>query len=159
MRLTWLTGMLIFSLALNAAVLVTVGYKHFNQPVESSRMPCAFGDGHLYQRLGLDDSQLKRIEPIAHAFHFRIAELKSSMDSKRDRLISLIHREDNPEKLRELRTQMASTQESIQTEVIAHIAEIKKVLNQQQQDQFFALMDQSMNCSGTTLTSPGGGKR
>ena len=146
MRLTWTTGLLIFSLALNAAVIGAVGYRHLNQPMDRSQLPCAVGDSHLYQRLGLNDAQLKEIEPLAHAFHTRMTDLRSEMQSKRDRLLYLLHREDNPDKLNELRTQLAAAQGSIQTEVIAHITQIKKVLNEKQQEQFFTLMDQSMNC-------------
>ena len=158
MRLTWTTGLLIFSLALNAAVIGAVGYNHFNQPAQGSHLPCAVGDSHLYQSLGLDNTQLKEIEPLAHAFHVRMADLRSAMQAKRDRLLYLLHREDSPDKLNELRTQLASTQESIQTEVIAHIAQIKKILNEKQQEQFFALMDQSMNC-GSTLYAPSAANR
>jgi len=152
MRLTWMTGLLIFSLALNAAVIGAVGYRHLNPPVDVSQLPCAVGDSHLYQRLGLNDGQLKEIEPLAHAFHTRMTDLRSEMQSKRDRLLYLLHREDNPDKLNSLRAQLAAAQEAIQTEVIAHITQIKTILTEKQQEQFFALMDQSMNCGAP---SPG----
>jgi hypothetical protein len=157
MKLTWKTGLLIFSLVLNAAVIGAVGYNHFTQPVPGFAQPCAIGDGHLYQRLGLTDSQLQQIQPLAHGFHSRIADLKSSMALKKDRLLYLLRVENDPEKLKELQMQMAATQQTIQADVIAHITEIKKVLNEKQQEQFFALMYQSMNC-GVTL-NPGASNR
>jgi Spy/CpxP family protein refolding chaperone len=157
MRLTWTTGLLIFSLALNAAVIGAVGYNQFTQPAPSFALPCAIGDGHLYQSLGLTDSQLQQIQPLAHDFHSRIADLKSSMETKKDRLLHLLHREDDPEKLKELQTQMAATQQIIQNTVIAHITQIKTVLDEKQREKFFALMDQSMNC-GAAL-SPGASNR
>jgi Spy/CpxP family protein refolding chaperone len=156
MRLTWKTALLTFSLALNAAVLGAVGYNHFTQPAPGFALPCAIGDGHLYQRLGLTDSQLQQIQPLAHDFHSRIADLKSSMESKKDRLLYLLHREDNPEKVQELQMQMAATQQTIQAEVIAHITEIKKVLDQKQQEKFFALMAQTMNCGAALAPTSGG---
>jgi Spy/CpxP family protein refolding chaperone len=158
MRLTWRTGLLIFSLALNAAVIGAVGYNHFSQPAPGFALPCAIGDGHLYQRLGLTDFQLQQIQPLAHDFHSHIAELKSSMESKKVRLLHLLHRENDPEKLKELQTEMAATQQTIQNTVIAHITEIKKVLDPNQQEQFFALMAQTMNC-GTALAPASGGIR
>jgi len=158
MRLTWTTGLLIFSLALNVAVIGAVGYNHFTQPAPSFALPCAIGDGHLYQRLGLTDSQLQQIQPLAHDFHSRIADLKSSMESKKDSLLNLLHRGDDPEKLKELQTQMNATQQTIQNEVIGHITEIKKVLDERQQEKFFTLMAQTMNC-GTTLSPTSGGNR
>ena len=39
---------------------------------------------------------------------------------------------------------MAGIQDEIQKEVIAHILETKKILDPKQQNQFFALMRQSM---------------
>jgi Spy/CpxP family protein refolding chaperone len=158
MRLTRTTGLLIFSLTLNAAVIGAVGYNHFIQPAPSFSLPCAIGDGHLYQRLGLTDSQLQQIQPLAHDFHSRIADLKSSMEAKKDRLLYLLSREDDPEKLKELQTQMAAAQQIIQNTVIDHITQIKKVLNEKQQDKFFALMAQSMGC-GDSLAVPSGGNR
>jgi len=53
---------------------------------------------------------------------------------------------------------MAATQQTIQAEVIAHITEIKKVLDQKQQEKFFALMAQTMNC-GSALAPTSGGIR
>jgi len=158
MRLTWTTGLLIFSLALNAAVIGAVGCNHFTQPPPSFSLPCEIGDGHLYQRLGLTDSQLQQIQPLAHEFHSRIADMKSSMESKKDRLLYLLSREQDPEKLKELQTQMAAVQQILQNTVIDHITQIKKVLDEKQQERFFALMAQSMNC-GTTLAPTSGGNR
>jgi len=160
MRSNLLAGILILSLAVNAAVLGTLGYHYFIKQPQSAPTPCfSTGDGHFYQSLGLSEAQLEKMEPLAHAFHRRMAEMKASMEQKKDLLIDLLQRGDDPDRTDALRTEMASIQDTIQKAVISHIADIKKVLNSKQQEQFFNLMRQSKNCPGTSLSPPIGGNR
>jgi Spy/CpxP family protein refolding chaperone len=160
MRSTWSTGILILSLAVNAAVMGTLGYRYFMQQPQRHPVNCfSTGDGHLYQSLGLTDGQLKRIEPLARAFHGQMDAMRASVEQKKDLLIDLLQRGEEPDKVDALRSEMASIQDTIQKEVIAHIADIKKILNSKQQEQFFALMRQSMTYAGTALPTPSGGNR
>jgi len=147
MRSSWLTGILVLSLAVNAAVLGTLGYHYFIKLPRSSPASCfTAGDGHLYQSLGLTGEQLSKMEPLGLAFHRHMDALKASMEQKRDLLIDLLHRGDEPDKIERLRAEMASIHDAIQKEVIVHIADIKQVLDSKQQERFFYLMRQSMNC-------------
>jgi Spy/CpxP family protein refolding chaperone len=160
MRSNWLAGILILSLTVNAAIIGTFGYHYFVKPPQSGPAPCfATGDGHFYKSLGLSETQLEKVEPLAHAFHQRMAEMKASMEQRRNLLIDLLQKGDDPDRIDALRTEMASIQDTIQKAVISHIADIKKVLNSKQQEQFFNLMRQSMNCPGTPLSPPAGGNR
>jgi hypothetical protein len=160
MRSNWLTGILILSLAVNAAVLGTLGYHYFiKQPQRDSVTCFSTGDGHLYQSLGLTGGQLEKIEPLAHAFHGHMDEMKASVEQKKDLLIDLLQRGEDPGQIDALRKEMASIQDTIQKEVIAHIADIKQILNSKQQEQFFSLMRQSMTYTGTSLPTPSGGNR
>jgi Spy/CpxP family protein refolding chaperone len=160
MKSNWLAGILILSLAVNAAVLGTLGYHYFIKQSQSGPTPCfSTGDGHFYQSLGLSESQLEKMEPLAHAFHQRMAEMKASMEHKKDLLIDRLQRGDDPDRIDALRTEMASIQDTIQKTVISHIADIKKVLNSKQQEQFFNFIRQSMNCPGTSPSPPSGGNR
>jgi hypothetical protein len=160
MRSTWLTGILVLSLAVNAAIIGTLGYHHLiKQPQRDSVTCFSTGDGHLYQSLGLTGSQLEKMESMAHAFHGRMDEMKASIEQKKDLLIDLLQRSDAPDRIDGLRAEMASIQDSIQKEVISHIEEIKKLLDSKQQEQFFNLMRRSMNCAGTSLSPASGGNR
>jgi hypothetical protein len=160
MRSNWLTGLLILSLAVNAAVIGTLGYHYLTNAAQRRPAPClSSGDGHLYQSLGLTGRQLERMEPLAHAFHGRMDEMKAAMERKKDLLIDLLQRGDTPDRTDRLRSEMASIQDEIQKEVIAHVADIKKVLDSKQQERFFHLMRQSVNCTGTPLSPSNGGSR
>lgn len=160
MRLNWLTGILILSVTINAAVTGTLGYHYFTKQPQPVLAPCfATGDGHFYQSLGLTDGQLEKMEPLAQKFHHRMADMKATMVQKKDLLIDLLQRGEDPGRVDVLRREMASIQDTIQREVIAHISDIKKILNSKQQEQFFSLMRQSMTDTGAMLPPPSGGNR
>jgi Spy/CpxP family protein refolding chaperone len=160
MRLNWLTGILILSVTINAAVTGTLGYHYFTKQPQPVLAPCfSTGDGHFYQSLGLTDGQLEKMEPLAKKFHHRMAEMKATMVQKKDLLIDLLQRGEDPGRIDVLRKEMASIQDTIQREVIAHISDIKKILNSKQQEQFFSLMRQSMADTGAMLPPPSGGSR
>jgi hypothetical protein len=160
MRSSWLTGILILSLAVNAAILGTLGYHYFINPPQSGPAPCfTAGDGHLYQSLGLTGEQLSKMEPLARAFHSHMDAMKASMEQKRDLLVNLLHRGDDPDKIERLRAEMASIQDAIQKEVIVHISIIKMILDSKQQERFFHLIRESMNCTGTSPFPSSGGSR
>jgi Spy/CpxP family protein refolding chaperone len=160
MRSNLLTGILILSLTINAAVIGTLGYHYFiKQPQHDSVTCFSTGNGHLYQSLGLTGSQLEKMESIAHAFHGRMDEMRASVEQKKDLLIDLLQRGDTPDRINGLRVEMASIQDAIQKEVISHIEDIKKILDSKQQEQFFSLMRQSMTYTGSSLSPPSGGNR
>ena len=160
MRSKWLTFILILSLAINAAVLATMGYHYYGNASTPSSSPCPMspGDSHLYQSLGLSDTQLAKMEPVAQKFHSRLAELGAAMEGKRELLVDLLAKDGDPAGIENLRSEMAGIQDEIQREVIAHIIEVKKILDPKQQQRLFDLMKQSM-ASGKSPWSPtSGGK-
>ena len=67
MRSKWLILILILSLAINAGVLVSMGYHYYVNASTPSSAPCPMspGDSHLYQSLGLSNVQLAKMEPLA----------------------------------------------------------------------------------------------
>ena len=146
MRSKWLTFILILSLAVNAAVLATMGYHYYVNASSPSTAPCPMspGDSHLYQSLGLSNAQLEKIDPLAQKFHGRLAELGSAMEEKKELLLALLQKNSDPVKIENLRKEMAGIQDAIQKEVITHITELKKILDPNQQQRFFDLMRQSM---------------
>jgi Spy/CpxP family protein refolding chaperone len=146
MRSKWLILILILSLAINAGVLVSMGYHYYVNASTPSTAPCPMspGDSHLYQSLGLSNVQLSKMEPLAQKFHARLAELGGRMGEKKEALTDLLQKESDPANIENLRKEMAAIQDDIQKEVIVHIIESKKILDLKQQQRFFDLMRQSM---------------
>jgi len=137
---------LVLSLAINAGVLVSMGYHYYVNASTPSSAPCPMspGDSHLYQSLGLSKVQLSKMEPLAQKFHARLAELGARMEEKKKTLTDLLQKEGDPANIESLRKEMAGIQDEIQKEVISHIMESKKILDPVQQQRFFDLMRQSM---------------
>jgi len=160
MRSKWLTFTLILSLAVNAAVLATMGYHYYVNASTTPSAPCPMspGDSHLYQSLGLSNAQLAKMEPLAREFHGRIAELGAAMEEKKETLVTLLQKDGDPVKIENLRKEMAGIQDEIQKEVIAHITELKKILDPGQQKRFFDLMRQSMTRAQSSWSPANGGK-
>jgi Spy/CpxP family protein refolding chaperone len=146
MRSKWLILILILSLAINAGVLVSMGYHYYVNASTPSSAPCPMspGDSHLYQSLGLSDVQLAKMEPLAQSFHGRLGELGARMEEKKETLIALLQKDSDPVSIENLRKEMAGIQDEIQKEVIVHIMESKRILDPQQQQRFFDLMRQNM---------------
>jgi Spy/CpxP family protein refolding chaperone len=147
MKSKWLIFVLVFSLAINAAVLATMGYRYYLSASAKTSAPCPLspGDSHLYQSLGLSDFQLAKMEPIAKTFHARLEKLGATMEEKKVLLVDLLsQKEVDPEGIEGLRKEMAGIQDEIQKEVIIHIMESKKILDPNQQQRFFDLMRQNM---------------
>jgi Spy/CpxP family protein refolding chaperone len=146
MRSKWLILILILSLAINLAVLATVGYHYYRNVSTAPSAPCPMspGDSHLYQSLGLSNVQLAKMEPLAQSFHGRLAELGARMEEKKETLTNLLQKDSDPASIENLRKEMAGIQDEIQKEVIIHIMESKKILDPNQQQRFFDLMRQSM---------------
>jgi len=151
---------LFLSLAVNAGVVITVGYQYYRNASLTPSAPCPMspGDSHLYQSLGLSGAQLARMEPVAQKFHSRLAELGMAMEGKREHLVDLLAKDGDSASIENLRREMAGIQDEIQKEVITHIVETKKILDAKQQQHFFDLMKQSMASGKNPWLSTKGGK-
>ncbi len=147
MKSKWLIVVLFLSLAINAGVVITLGYHYYHNTPLTPSAPCPMSpaDSHLYQSLGLSKAQLSKMEPLAQRFHARLAELGSRMEQKKEALTNLLQKESDPAAIENLRKEMAGIQDEIQKEVITHSVESKKILNPVQQQRFFDLMRQSMS--------------
>jgi len=146
MRSKWLVLILILSLAINAGVLLSMGYHYYVNASTPSSAPCPMspGDSHLYQSLGLSKVQLSKMEPLAQKFHARLGELGARMEGRKETLTDLLQKESDPASIENLRKEMAGIQDEIQKEVIVHIMESKKILDPNQQQRFFDLMRRTM---------------
>ena len=160
MRSKWLIFLLVLSLAINAAVLATMGYHYYLTASTKTLAPCPVspGDGHLYQSLGLSDAQLSKMEPLARKFHSRLAELGAAMEGRKELLIDLLAKDGDPASIENLRREMAGIQDEIQKEVILHITEVKRILDPDQQQRFFDLMRENMTRAQSPWSPTNGGK-
>ena len=142
-----LVFVLILSLAINASILGTIGYHYYRDASLAKDAPCPLSPAHqhLYQQLGLSTPQLAQMEPVAQKFHESLGLLETAMKGKNERLVELLGQKDvDPIQVEGVRKEIAGIQDEIQKEVIAHILETKRILDQKQQNQFFVLMSQSM---------------
>jgi Spy/CpxP family protein refolding chaperone len=139
---------LVLSLAMNAAVLAVAGYGYYH----SSSQPTTAtghspeGDHHFYEKLGLTAAQLAKMTPMAATFHESLKNLHLEMDEKKDTLINFLGGEDvAPARIEALRIEMAAIQDGIQQTVIAHVLDVKEILDSSQRERFFDLLRRSMN--------------
>lgn len=159
MRTKWWTLILVFSLAFNAAVLGVCGYHYYLYTcvAPSTYCPLSPGDRHLYQVLDLSDSQLERMEPLAHTFHARLEKLSRETERKRALFVDLLSREEVASgKIESLRKDIAGIQDQIQRVVIAHILDVKKILETRQKERFFELLRRSMKQENNWFSKQGG---
>jgi len=145
---------LVFSLAINAAVLATMGYHYYriSYLVPSAPCPVSPEGHHLYQDIGLSNQQLAQMDPLAQKFHSRLEKLSASMEGKKEFLLDLLSQKEIEQgKIEGLRKEMAGIQDEIQKEVIEHILETRRILDAEQQQRLFDLMRRSMQGKNSWL--------
>ncbi len=148
MRIKTLLIILILSLAVNASVLATVGYRYYRNFGFAAPANCPLNkdDRHIFQSLGLSDNQLAKISPLSKSFHARLDELGSSMQAKRNQFVELLGQDEiDHSRVESSRKEMAAIQSDIQKEVVAHLIQVKEILTPEQQKRFFALLRTSIN--------------
>jgi len=159
MRTKWWTLILVFSLAFNAAVLGVCGYHYYLYicAAPSAYCPLSPGDQHFYQGLGLSDSQLEKMTPLAHTFHAKLDKLSRETEKKRELLVNLLSREEvDSGRIESLRKDMAGIQDQIQKEVITHLLDVREILNPEQKEHFFELLRRSMKQENNWFSKQGG---
>ena len=139
---------LTLSLAVNASVVATIGYHYWRNTCLTPSAPCPLNqeDHHPYQDLGLSPEQLAKMTALAGSFHRRLNELEGAVETKRNLLIDCLgENEIDLPRTEAIRKEIAGYQDEIQKEVIAHIAESKKIMNPDQQKRFIELLRTSSN--------------
>jgi len=148
MKNRWIAMILVLSLAMNTAVLAVAGYQYFdrNRRPSAATLHSSERDYHFYEKLGLTPAQLAKMAPMANTFHKSLKSLHSDMEAKKSAMINLLSDENvSPVKIEEMRKEMATIQDGIQKIVIAHIHDVKAVLNASQRKRFFELLSKSMH--------------
>ena len=139
---------LTLSLVVNASVVATIGYHYWRNTclTPSASCPLNQGDHYAYQDLGLSPEQLAKMTALAGSFHGRLNELNAGIEAKRNLLIdSLGAVKIDLSRTEAIRKEIAVFQDEVQKEVIAHIAESKKIMTPAQQKHFIELLRASAN--------------
>jgi len=143
-----IVSLLILSLAMNVSVLTVVGYNfyyHSHQPLPIKSFSTQ-KNHHFYQILKLTPAQLKRMEPMAALFHQKLGDLYSAIKIERVLLFKFLSQKNiDQAQIDQLQKQIAAIQDNIQRIVISHLLDVKLILNENQQERFFALLHKSMN--------------
>ena len=137
---------LIGSLAVNIGFAAMLGLNLFTRPAERETKPCPFttSDTHLYSFLGLSDEQLKKIEPLAQDFHSQMDAVAAKILNDRSRLVDAMAKEQpDMAAIDEIHKDIFTNQSAMQNVVLAHILDMKNVMNKEQRDKFFQSMRQN----------------
>ena len=148
MKRKFLIVILTLSLAVNLSGLATIGYHYWRNTGLTPSAPCPLSpeDPHLYQALGLSPGQLETMASLSQSFHGRLGELEALIAAKRNLLIDLLgENEIDLRRTETIRKEIAGYQDEIQKDVIAHIAESKKIMTSDQQKRFIELLRTSSN--------------
>jgi hypothetical protein len=139
---------LTLSLVVNASAVATIGYHYWRNTCLTPSAPCPLNreDHHPYQDLGLSPEQLAKMASLSDLFHRRVNELEAGTEAKRNLLIDCLgETEIDLPRTEAIRKEIAGYQDEIQKEVIAHIAESKKIMNPDQQKRFIELLRTTSN--------------
>jgi Spy/CpxP family protein refolding chaperone len=148
MQNRWMAMILVLSLAMNTAVLTVAGYKYYkrNRDLSEATLHSQERNYHFYEKLGLTPVQLAKMNPMANTFHKNLKSLHSDMEAKKNAMINLLSGEKvSPARIEEIRKEMAAIQGRIQKVVIAHVLDVKEILNPIQRKRFFELLSKSMH--------------
>jgi Spy/CpxP family protein refolding chaperone len=147
MKNRWIEIILVLSLAMNAAVLAVAGYNYFgssSHPAKTAGHSQVMAH-HFYNVLGLSTIQLDKMTPLVDSFHDRWKDLHSKMGAKKDAMINFLESEgESQTQIEALRKEMAAIQDGIQKTVIAHVLDVKEILDSSQRERFFDLLRRHM---------------
>jgi Spy/CpxP family protein refolding chaperone len=156
MQNKWMLMVLVVSLSMNAAFVAVAGYAYLRDPdrFRPGTRLLSERDYHFYEVLKLTPTQMKRMSPLATSFHERLNHLHAEMESRKEEMIRMLGGgKVAADRVETLRRQMAAIQDRIQKTVIAHILDVKAILDAGQRERFFDLLRDSMTRQGPMFTS------
>lgn len=153
MRSNFWKFILAISLILNFSVLITAGYMHYKQS-QHRTTPLGFKiekNRFLFEELSLQPRQMETMKQRALSFHREVDDKRNAIAEKRRKLFALI-RADKPETkaIETTINEISSMQKDLQKNIVLHILETKALLNKEQQNKLFDLIENAMHTSGQT---------
>jgi Spy/CpxP family protein refolding chaperone len=147
MKNSTLKFILLISVALNIAILGAVFYSYYGNPLHML-VPFGHGPGKrafLVRELSLNPDQAKVWEENEQSFHGDIDKIRQQIFQKRMALLDLMRADKPDEKgINRIISEIGDMQESIQKKIVAHIIEVKAMLNKDQQKKFFGLIENAI---------------
>jgi Spy/CpxP family protein refolding chaperone len=99
---------------------------------------------HLYATLGLSQTQLERIEPLAKDFHAKAQRIGTQIVEQRDRLVGEMAQETiDSAALEAIHQDISTRQSEMQKLVVGHVLDMKQVMTPEQRALFFESMRRS----------------
>lgn len=157
MKNNLLRHLLLISVVLNLAILGTIGYRYYQR---AAYWTSPFGhtikqDHFLFEELALQPDQTKAMRQRAIPFRAEIDRQRAEIAQQRKILVALM-RQESPD-MEAIGAQVAgisASQEAMQRKVVAHMLEEKALLEKEQQEKFFDLIENAMN-QGSQTGCPG----
>ena len=142
MKNSTLKFLLLLSVILNIAILGTVGYSYYRN---TCNRPVPFGPGRrafLMKELSLSPEQADLMIKNQQSFHSQIDTMRQQIFKDRLQLLNLMQ-SDKPDtkKIDQTIEEIGDMQEGIQKTIVAHIIEVKTILNKDQQKKFFGFIE------------------
>jgi Spy/CpxP family protein refolding chaperone len=147
--------LLVLSLLLNFSLLGAAGYTYYHQERHG---PAPFGYGvpgrdrvgvsihpHLFEALSLRPEQRKLFEEKAPLFHEALDKKREKVDRLRGSLFDLMGSDHPDDKaIGTIIAEINGVQEEMQKMVVAHMLQFKSILDKDQQERFFGLIQGAM---------------
>lgn len=140
MKNSTLKFLLLLSVLLNIIILVSVLYFYYAHNYYKSiplRRYALFA-----KELSLTPQQERLFEVKEKTFFTDIDGLRQQIFKKRIELLNLM-KSDHPDtkKINQVISEISNTQSLIQQKVVNHLIDVKSILNKQQQEKFFKILD------------------
>jgi len=148
MRNSTLRYLLLVSVLLNLTIVGTAGYRYYqhNDGWTSPFGPRLPRDRFLFEELALAPRQVEALKKKTVPFRAELDRQRTQITENRRELVALMRR-DNPDlpAIRALIFELSARQEEMQQRVAAHMLEVKTLLNKEEQQRFFDLIENAMS--------------
>jgi Spy/CpxP family protein refolding chaperone len=150
---------LIFSLTINVAALITMGYFWGKDYTSKKEISTADGSSPLISGLSLDTRQRGKMQKLRQSFQEETSPMRNSLITKREELVTLLNAEKLDrsaigQKLKEIN----EVQYQIQEAVVDNLLEEKTYLNPRQQKRYGEFICSEL-CQGRCSMEPSSGCR
>ncbi|OGQ85239.1 MAG: hypothetical protein A2512_12360 [Deltaproteobacteria bacterium RIFOXYD12_FULL_56_24] len=148
MRNSTLRYLLLVSVLLNLTIVGTAGYRYYQH---NDKWTSPFGhrlprDRFLFEELALAPRQVEALKKKTVPFRAELDRQRTHIAENRRELVAMMRR-DNPDlpAIRALIFELSVRQEEMQQRVAAHMLEVKTLLNKEEQQRFFDLIENAMS--------------
>jgi Spy/CpxP family protein refolding chaperone len=145
MKNKWIVVLLIFSLAVNVAAVVTIGIqwsRHLTRHHPLSEPP--FSQRHremLHRRLDLSEEQIQTVKESQDQFAAKMETLQNALRTKREALFQQMRApEPDRAKIDTLLVEIATLQADVERNVVDNLLEMKDVLTTEQREKLLSLI-------------------